>query len=88
MTQSYSPKMGNQSQEQLLKMMSNEQILISDKMLKLEVENREMFLRYHKLRRAFNELLEVHDELRSRAGLDYCDKYDWCDKAGLLDDAE
>ena len=56
--------------------------------MKLEVENREMFSRYHKLRRAFNELLEVHDELRSRAGLDYCDKYDWCEKAGLLDDAE
>jgi hypothetical protein len=57
-------------------------------MLKLEVENRDMFSRYHKLRRAFNELLEVHDELRSRAGLDYSDKYDWCEKAGLLDDVE
>jgi hypothetical protein len=56
--------------------------------MKLEVENKEMFSRYHKLRRAFNELLEVHDELRSRAGLDYADKYDWCEKAGLLDDIE
>jgi hypothetical protein len=84
----YSPKMPTQANEQLIQMMSNEQILISDKMLKLELENREMFSRYHKLRRAFNELLEVHDELRSRAGLDYCDKYDWCEKAGLLDDVE
>lgn len=88
MTQSYSPKMPIQANEELIKMMSNEQILMSDKMMKLEVENRELFSRYHKLRRAFNELLEVHDELRSRAGLDYSDKYDWCEKAGLLDDAE
>ena len=80
--------MPTQANEQLIQMMSNEQILISDKMLKLEVENREMFSRYHKLRMAFNELLEVHDELRSRAGLDYSDKYDWCEKAGLLDDVE
>ena len=84
----YSPKMPTQANEQLIQMMSNEQILISDKMLKLELENREMFSRYHKLRRAFNELLEVHDELRSKSGLDYADKYDWCEKAGLLDDAE
>ena len=56
--------------------------------MKLEVENKEMFSRYHKLRRAFNELLEVHDDLRERSGLDYSDKYDWCDKAGLLDYVE
>ena len=77
-----------QANEELIKMMSNEQILMSDKMMKLEVENRELFSRYHKMRKAFNELLEVHDELRLRAGLDYSDKYDWCEKAGLLDDAE
>ena len=77
-----------QANEQLIQMMSTEQILISDKMLKLEVENKEMFSRYHKLRRAFNELLDIHDDLRQRAGLDYSDKYDWCDKAGLLDDVE
>jgi hypothetical protein len=88
MTQSYSPKMANQSTEQLLKMMSNEQILISDKLMKLEVENREMFSRYHKLKKVFYELLEQHDELRMRAGLQHLDQYDWIEKAGLLDDAE
>jgi hypothetical protein len=88
MTQSYSPKMPLQANEQLIQMMSTEQILISDKLMKLEVENKEMFSRYHKLRRAFNELLDIHDDLRQRAGLDYSDKYDWCDKAGLLDDIE
>ena len=56
--------------------------------MKLQVENKELLTRYHKMRKAFNELLEVHDELRSMAGLDYSDKYDWCEKAGLLDDAE
>jgi len=85
---SYSPKMPTQANEQLIQMMSNEQILISDKLMKLEVENKELFLRYHKLRRAFNELLEIHDDLRERSGLDYSDKYDWCDKAGLIDDVE
>jgi hypothetical protein len=80
--------MGNQSPEQVLKMMSNEQILMSDKMLKLEVENKELFTRYHKLKKVFHELIEHHDELRERAGLEYLDRYDWIEKAGLLDDAE
>lgn len=80
--------MPTQANEQLIQMMSNEQILISDRLMKLEVENKELFSRYHKLRRAFNELLEIHDDLRERSGLDYSDKYDWCDKAGLLDDVE
>ena len=56
-------------------------------MLKLEVENREMFSRYHKLKKVFYELLEQHNELRERAGLIPA-RYDWIDAAGLLDDAE
>jgi hypothetical protein len=80
--------MANQSTEQLLKMMSNEQILISDKLMKLEVENKELFTRYHKLKKVFYELLEQHNELRDRAGLQHIDQYDWIEKAGLLDDAE
>lgn len=88
MTQSYSPKMQPQANEQLIQMMSNEQILMSDKMMKLEVENKELFTRYHKLKKTFYELLERHNELRERAGLEYVDKYDYVEKAGLLDDAE
>jgi len=57
-------------------------------MLKLQVENKELFTRYHKMKKVFHELLEVHDELRQRAGLGYLDRYDWIEKAGLLDDAE
>lgn len=61
---------------------------MSDKLMKLEVENKELFHKYHKLKKTFYELLERHDELRERAGLEYVDKYDYVEKAGLLDDAE
>ena len=56
--------------------------------MKLEVENKEMFSRYHKLKKTFNELVQIHDDLRMRAGLQYLDQYDWIEKAGLLDDVE
>jgi predicted nuclease with TOPRIM domain len=88
MTLSYLTGMNPQANEQLIQMMSNEQILMSDKLMKLEVENKELFTRYHKLKKTFYELLERHDELRERAGLEYVDKYDYVEKAGLLDDAE
>lgn len=71
-----------------MQMMANENIIISDKLMKLEVENKEMFHRYNKLKKTFHELVETHDDLRMRAGLQYLDQYDWIDKAGLLDDAE
>jgi hypothetical protein len=75
------------NEEKLMQMMINENIIISDKLMKLEVENKEMFSRYHKLRRAFNELLELHEELRERSGL-IPSRYDWVEAAGLLDDVE
>ena len=55
--------------------------------MKLEVENKELFTRYHKMRKAFYELVELHEELRERAGL-LPSRYDWIEAAGLLDDAE
>jgi hypothetical protein len=43
---------------------------------------------FTKLRRAFSDLLDVHNELRERSGMDY-DRtqtdYDWLEKAGILD---
>jgi len=43
---------------------------------------------YSKLRKVFCELLEVHNELRERSGMDY-DRtqtdYEWFEKAGILD---
>lgn len=56
--------------------------------MKLEVENKELFCNYYKLRRAFNELIEVHDEILSKTGRVPMDRYEWCNKAGMLDDAE
>jgi len=88
MMQSYSPKMTPTNQDRITQMMANENIIISDKLMKLEVENKEMFHRYHKLKKTFNELVQTHDDLRMRAGLQYLDQYDWIEKAGLLDDAE
>ena len=84
----YSPKMIPTDEQRITQMMANENIIISDKLMKLEVENKEMFHRYHKLKKTFNELVQTHDDLRMRAGLQYLDQYDWIEKAGLLDDVD
>jgi predicted nuclease with TOPRIM domain len=43
---------------------------------------------YSKLRKVFSELLDIHNELRERSGMDY-DRtqtdYEWFEKAGILD---
>ena len=83
----YLPKMTPTNEQRIAQMIANENLIISDKLMKLEVENKEMFLRYHKLRRAFNELLDEHQELRERH-YQQNNQYDWVDKAGLLDDVE
>jgi len=83
----YSPKMTPSNDQRITQMIANENLIISDKLMKLEVENKEMFSRYHKLRRAFNELLDEHQELRERH-YQQNNQYDWVDKAGLLDDVE
>jgi hypothetical protein len=75
------------NEQRIAQMIANENLIISDKLMKLEVENKEMFSRYHKLRRAFNELLDEHQELRERH-YQSNNQYDWVDKAGLLDDVE
>jgi len=85
---SYLPKMTPTNEQRITQMMANENIIISDKLIKLQVENKEMFHRYHKLKKTFYELLERHDDLRGRAGLDFLDRYDYIDKSGLLDDAD
>jgi len=83
----YSPKMTPTNDQRITQMMINENLIISDKLMKLEVENKEMFSRYHKLRRAFNELLDEHQELRERH-YQSNNQYDWVERAGLLDDVE
>ena len=83
----YSPKMTPNNDQRIAQMMANENIIISDKLMKLQVENKEMFYKFHKLKKVFYELVEHHDELRERAGLIPA-RYDWVEAAGLLDDAE
>jgi predicted nuclease with TOPRIM domain len=43
---------------------------------------------YSKLRKVFSELLDLHNELREKSGMDY-DRtqtdYEWFEKAGILD---
>jgi len=87
MMKSYLPKMTPSNEQRIAQMIANENLIISDKLMKLEVENKEMFSRYHKLRRAFNELLDEHQELRERH-YQSNNQYDWVDRAGLLDDVE
>jgi len=43
---------------------------------------------YNKLRRTFIDLLDQHNELRERSGIDYdrtTTDYEWLEKAGILD---
>lgn len=43
---------------------------------------------YNKLRRTFIDLLDQHNELRDRSGIDYdrtATDYEWLEKAGILD---
>jgi hypothetical protein len=62
--------------------------VISNDNLMLRAEIKENEWRNEKLKRAFLELIDVHLEMRERFGFgefvqDY--KYDWIEKAGLLD---
>jgi len=56
--------------------------------LLLRASRKELEHQYDKLRDTFNELLEIHLEMREKWGFgefvqDY--KYEWIDKAGLTD---
>jgi predicted nuclease with TOPRIM domain len=63
------------------------EILSNDNLL-LRASRKELEHQYDKLRDTFNELLEIHLEMREKWGFgefvqDY--KYEWIDKAGLTD---
>jgi len=69
------------------KMMKEIEILSNNNLL-LRASNNDLEKQYDKLRETFNELLDVHLEMRDRFGFgefiqDY--KYDWIEKAGLTD---
>lgn len=61
---------------------------LSNDNLLLRASKKDLEHQYDKLRDTFNELLEIHLEMREKWGFgefvqDY--KYDWIDKAGLTD---
>ena len=69
------------------KLMKEIEILSNDNLL-LRASIKEFEHKYDKLRDTFNELLEIHLEMREKWGFgefvqDY--KYEWIDKAGLTD---
>jgi len=69
------------------KMMKEIETLSNNNLL-LRASNNDLEKQYDKLRETFNELLDVHLEMRDRFGFgefiqDY--KYDWIEKAGLTD---
>ena len=61
---------------------------LSNDNLLLRASRKDLEHQYDKLRETFNELLELHLEMREKWGFgefvqDY--KYEWIDKAGLTD---
>ena len=61
---------------------------LSNNNLLLRAEVNDFEKRYYKIVDTFNELLEIHLEMRDKFGFgefiqDY--KYDWIEKAGLMD---
>jgi len=73
--------------EQTQKLLKEIEVISNDNLM-LRAEIKENEWRNEKLKRAFFELLDIHLEMRDRFGFgeliqDY--KYDWIEKAGLLD---
>ena len=61
--------------------------IVSNNNLLLRATNQELEKSYGKLRNAFNELLDLHVELRTKVGIDLNDDfiYEWVERAGLTD---
>ena len=69
------------------KLMKEIETLSNDNLI-LRASRKDLEHQYDKLRDTFNELLEIHLEMREKWGFgefvqDY--KYEWIDKAGLTD---
>ena len=63
-------------------------LVLSDRNLILKAEIEDFEKRYYKVVDAFNELLDLHIQMRETYGLsEFTEdiKYDWVDKAGLMD---
>jgi hypothetical protein len=68
-------------------MLANENVLLSDKLALEKALTHEYEIRYEKLKNAFNDLLDIHVELRTKVGIDINDDftYEWTERAGLID---
>jgi hypothetical protein len=69
-------------------MLVNENLILSDRMLKLQVENEYLDKQNKKLKETFMELLDEFERFRNsnRVLFDTDSRYYWVEKAGLLED--
>lgn len=80
--------------QRLLQMMSNENIVMSDKLMKAMVERDEAVARYQKLLTTFSHLFEkckyYRDELGIPNDIGGGEQWDYkiCEQAGILDSGE
>lgn len=68
-------------------MLANENLILSDKMLRLQVENEYLANQNEKLKVTFMELLEEFERFRNKSSVlfDTDSRYYWVEKAGLLE---
>lgn len=69
-------------------MLANENLILSDKMLRLQVENEYLAKQNDNLKITFMELLEEFERFRNKSSVlfDTESRYYWIEKAGLLED--
>ena len=72
--------------EQTQRLIKEIEVVSNDNLL-LRATNQELEKSYGKLRNAFNELLDLHVELRTKVGIDINDDfiYEWVERSGLTD---
>jgi len=69
-------------------MLANENLILSDKLLRLQVENEYLEKQNKQLKETFIELIEEFERFRNRSSVlfETESRYYWYEKAGLLDD--
>lgn len=77
------------TQQRLMQMMSNEQVVMSDKLMKAMVERDEAVARYQKLLTSFAHLFDKCKYYRSELGISDSDwDYQIAEQSGILDIGE
>jgi hypothetical protein len=67
--------------------LANENASLTDKLALEQGLTHQYMKEYDKLAKAFNELLDLHVELRTKVGIDINDEfiYEWTERSGLID---